>query len=156
MLGRLVGELACRYGPIFRTNLVGEDLVVSLDAELNAHVLKQEERGFQIWYPPSFMRVFGADNITAKLGVLHHHMRTLVLRLFGHQTVRSVLLHDVQRSARDELRSWLGRPDVEVRTATSRVSSSSLYISSFHSLFFATTIQYILITSIISVRYETT
>lgn len=121
MLGRLVGELACRYGPIFRTNLVGEDLVVSLDAELNAHVLKQEERGFQIWYPPSFMRVFGADNITAKLGVLHRHMRTLVLRLFGHQTVRSVLLHDVQRSARDELRSWLGRPDVEVRTATSRV-----------------------------------
>ncbi|AQK64225.1 cytochrome P450 87A3 [Zea mays] len=110
-----------RYGPIFRTNLVGEDLVVSLDAELNAHVLKQEERGFQIWYPPSFMRVFGADNITAKLGVLHHHMRTLVLRLFGHQTVRSVLLHDVQRSARDELRSWLGRPDVEVRTATSRM-----------------------------------
>ena len=69
------------------------------------------------------MRVFGADNITAKIGVLHRHMRTLVLRLFGHQSIRSVLLRDVQRSARDELRSWLGRPDVEVRTAISRVSS---------------------------------
>ncbi|OQU91336.1 hypothetical protein SORBI_3001G164100 [Sorghum bicolor] len=109
-----------RYGPIFRTSLVGEDLIVSLDAELNAHILKQEERGFQIWYPPSFMRVFGADNITSKIGVLHLHMRTLVLRLFGHQTIQSVLLHDVQRSARDELRSWLDRPDVEVRTAISR------------------------------------
>jgi len=110
-----------RYGPIFRTSLVGEDLIVSLDAELNAHILKQEERGFQIWYPPSFMRVFGADNITSKIGVLHLHMRTLVLRLFGHQTIQSVLLHDVQRSARDELRSWLDRPDVEVRTAISRM-----------------------------------
>ncbi|OQU91337.1 hypothetical protein SORBI_3001G164100 [Sorghum bicolor] len=109
------------YGPIFRTSLVGEDLIVSLDAELNAHILKQEERGFQIWYPPSFMRVFGADNITSKIGVLHLHMRTLVLRLFGHQTIQSVLLHDVQRSARDELRSWLDRPDVEVRTAISRM-----------------------------------
>ena len=96
---------------------------MSLDAELNAHILKQEERGFQIWYPPSFMRVFGADNITSKIGVLHRHMRTLVLRLFGHQSIRSVLLRDVQRSARDELRSWLGRRDVEVRTAISRVSS---------------------------------
>ncbi|XP_066335805.1 cytochrome P450 87A3-like [Miscanthus floridulus] len=110
-----------RYGPIFRTSLVGEDLIVSLDAELNAHILKQEERGFQIWYPPSFMRVFGADNITAKIGVLHRHMRTLVLRLFGHQSIRSVLLRDVQRSAHDELRSWLGRRDVEVRTAISRM-----------------------------------
>jgi cytochrome P450 family 26 subfamily A len=104
---------------------------VSLDAELNAHILKQEERGFQICHPPSFMRVFGADNITSKIGVLHRHMRTLVLRLFGHQSILSVLLRDVQRSARDELRSWLGRPDVEVRTATSRVSlllASASYI----------------------------
>ena len=122
---------SCRYGPIFRTNLVGEDLIVSLDAELNAHILKQEERGFQIWYPPSFMRVFGADLISKTIGVLHRHMRTLVLRLFGLQTTRSVLLHDVQRSARDELRSWLGRPGVEVRTATSRVSS--FVITSFNS-----------------------
>jgi len=119
----MLGLGVCRYGPIFRTSLVGEDLIVSLDAELNAHILKQEERGFQIWYPPSFMRVFGADSITSKIGVLHRHMRTLVLRLFGHQSIRSVLLRDVQRSARDELRSWLGRPDVEVRTAISRISS---------------------------------
>ncbi|WVZ82634.1 hypothetical protein U9M48_029879 [Paspalum notatum var. saurae] len=110
-----------RYGPIFRTSLAGEDLIVSLDAELNAHVLQQEERAFQIWYPPSFMRVFGADNIAAKLGQLHRHMRTLILRLFGPQGTRLVLLHDVQRSARDELRSWLHLPDVEVRTATSRM-----------------------------------
>ena len=126
----MLGLRVCRYGPIFRTSLVGEDLIVSLDAELNAHILKQEERGFQIWYPPSFMRVFGADNITSKIGVLHLHMRTLVLRLFGHQTIQSVLLHDVQRSARDELRSWLDRPDVEVRTAISRVSSLLIIASS--------------------------
>ncbi|CAN6323114.1 unnamed protein product [Urochloa humidicola] len=110
-----------RYGPIFRTSLVGEDLIVSLDPELNARVLQQEERAFQIWYPSSFMRVFGADNIITALGPLHRHMRALMLRLFGPESLRLVLLRDVHRSARAELQSWLGRPDVEVRAATSRM-----------------------------------
>ena len=113
--------LSCRFGPIFRTNIVGEDLIVSLDPELNARVLQQEERGFQIWYPSSFMRVLGANNMVSMLGPLHHHIRNLVLRLFGPEALRLVLLHDEQRSARDELSSRLDRPDVEVRTATSRV-----------------------------------
>ena len=94
---------------------------MSLDPELNARVLQEEERGFQIWYPSSFVRVLGANNIVSMLGPLHRHIRNLVLRLFGPEALRLVLLHDVQRSARDELSSWLDRPDVEVRTATSRV-----------------------------------
>ncbi|KAG0548298.1 hypothetical protein BDA96_01G155100 [Sorghum bicolor] len=110
-----------RFGPIFRTNIVGEDMIVSLDPELNARVLQQEERGFQIWYPSSFMRILGADNMVSMLGPLHRHIRNLVLRLFGPEALRLVLLRDVQRSARDELRSWLDRPEVEVRTATSRM-----------------------------------
>ena len=117
---------ACRFGPIFRTNIVGEDMIVSLDPELNARVLQQEERGFQIWYPSSFMRILGADNMVSMLGPLHRHIRNLVLRLFGPEALRLVLLRDVQRSARDELRSWLDRPEVEVRTATSRVIKSCM------------------------------
>jgi cytochrome P450 family 26 subfamily A len=102
--------------------------MVSLHPELNALVLQQEERGFQIWYPSSFMRVLGASNIVSALGPLHRHIRNLVLRLFGPEALRLVLLHDVQRSARDELRSWLDRPDVEVKTATSRVIYIYIYI----------------------------
>ncbi|WVZ59994.1 hypothetical protein U9M48_010071 [Paspalum notatum var. saurae] len=98
-----------RYGPIFRTSLVGNDLIVSLDPEFSAR------------YPPSLMRVFSTDNIITVLGPLHRHIRALVLRLFGPESLRLVLLRDVQRSARAELLSWLQRPDVEVRAATSRM-----------------------------------
>ncbi|KAL6637190.1 hypothetical protein ACP70R_024762 [Stipagrostis hirtigluma subsp. patula] len=112
-----------RYGPIFRTRLVGEELMVSLDPAFSALVLQQEERAFQMWYPSSFMRVFGADNIITALAPLHRRIRSLVLRLFGPETLRLVLLSDVQRAARAELRAWLGcLPDaVEVRAATSRM-----------------------------------
>jgi len=110
-----------RYGPVFRTSLVGDELIVSLDPDFSARVLQQEERAFQIWYPSSFMRILGADSVITALGPLHRHIRSLMLRLFGPESLRLVLLRDVQRRARAELRSWLGRPDVEVRTATSRM-----------------------------------
>uniref|UniRef100_A0A804M1P9 Uncharacterized protein n=1 Tax=Zea mays TaxID=4577 RepID=A0A804M1P9_MAIZE len=114
-----------RYGPIFRTSVVGEDLIVSLDPELSRRALQEEERAFQIWYPPSFLRVLGADSTVSALGPLHRHIRALVLRLFGPESLRLVLLRDVPRSARAELRSWLRRPGpgVEVRAATSRTDS---------------------------------
>ncbi|KAL6894532.1 hypothetical protein ACP4OV_008630 [Aristida adscensionis] len=113
-----------RYGPIFRTSLVGEEMVVSLEAAFSARVLQQEERAFQIWYPSPFMRVFGADNIITTLGPLQRRIRALVLRLFGPEPLRLLLLRDVHRAAQAELRAWVARSPaaVEVRAATSRYS----------------------------------
>ncbi|XP_048531142.1 cytochrome P450 87A3-like [Triticum urartu] len=84
-----------RYGPIFRTNLIGVDLIVSLDAELNNLVFQQDERLFENWWPESVMRIFGPENL------------------------RLVLLQDVQRTAQASLLSWLDLPSVELKEATS-------------------------------------
>jgi cytochrome P450 family 26 subfamily A len=72
--------------------LIGEDLIVSLDPELTNLVFQQEEKMFQIWYPESMMRIMGADCIIATLGSFHKHLRSLVLRLFGPENLRLVLL----------------------------------------------------------------
>ncbi|KAI4976978.1 hypothetical protein ZWY2020_050585 [Hordeum vulgare] len=108
-----------RYGPIFRTNLFNEDLIVSMDQELNNLVFQQEEKLFQIWYPESFMRILGADCIIATLGSFHKHMRSLVLKLLGPENLRLVLLHDVQKATRASLLSWLDLPSIELKEATS-------------------------------------
>ncbi|KAF7086671.1 hypothetical protein CFC21_089947 [Triticum aestivum] len=107
-----------RYGPIFRTSLFGEDLIVSMDKELNNLVFQREEKLFQIWYPESVMRIFGADSIISKLGSFHRHMRSLVLRLFGPENLRLVMLHDAQRTVQTSLLSWLNQPSVELKEAT--------------------------------------
>ncbi|XP_020168914.1 cytochrome P450 87A3-like [Aegilops tauschii subsp. strangulata] len=108
-----------RYGPIFRTNLFNQDLIVSMDQELNNLVFQQEEKLFQIWYPESFMRILGADCIIATLGSFHKHMRSLVLKLLGPENLRLVLLHDVQRATQASLLSWLDQPSIELKEATS-------------------------------------
>ncbi|KAF0910088.1 hypothetical protein E2562_001324 [Oryza meyeriana var. granulata] len=101
------------------TNIVGQDLIVSLDRELNNFVFQQEERLFQIWYPDSFMRIIGADSIITTLGSSHKHLRNLVLRLFGPENLRLSMLQEVQKTAHASLLSWLDRPCIEVKEAVS-------------------------------------
>ncbi|EMS54525.1 Cytochrome P450 87A3 [Triticum urartu] len=90
-----------------------------MDPELNNLVFQNEEKLFQIWYPESIMRIMGADCIIATLGTFHKHLRTLVLRLFGPENLRLVLLHEVQQTAQATLLSWLDHPSIEVKEATS-------------------------------------
>ncbi|KAG8097715.1 hypothetical protein GUJ93_ZPchr0013g36457 [Zizania palustris] len=111
-----------RYGPVFRTNLlVGEDLIVSLDPELNNFVFQQEERLFQIWYPDSFIRIIGADSIITTHGSSHKHIRNLVLRLFGPENLRRAIIQDVQKTAQASLLSWLDHPTIELKEAISNM-----------------------------------
>uniref|UniRef100_A0A0D3FM05 Cytochrome P450 n=2 Tax=Oryza TaxID=4527 RepID=A0A0D3FM05_9ORYZ len=108
-----------RYGPIFRTNIIAQDMIVSLDPELNNLVFQQEERLFQCWYPNSFMRVFGADSIITTFGSSHRHVRNLVLRLFGPENLRRAMLQEMQKTAQASLLSWLDRPSIEVKEEVS-------------------------------------
>uniref|UniRef100_I1PE13 Cytochrome P450 n=1 Tax=Oryza glaberrima TaxID=4538 RepID=I1PE13_ORYGL len=108
-----------RYGPVFRTNMVGQDLIVCLDPEVNSFVFQQEERLFQCWYPDSFMRIIGADNIITTLGSSHKYIRNLILRLFGPENLRRAMLQDVHRTAQASLLSWLDRPSIELKDAVS-------------------------------------
>ncbi|KQJ86358.1 hypothetical protein BRADI_4g04931v3 [Brachypodium distachyon] len=108
-----------RYGPIFTTNLIHEDLVVSLDSELNNLVFQQDEKLFENWWPESVMRIIGAESIIPTMGSFHKHAKTLILRLFGPENLRQVLLHDVQRTAHASLLSWLNQPSIELKEATS-------------------------------------
>uniref|UniRef100_J3LRB3 Cytochrome P450 n=1 Tax=Oryza brachyantha TaxID=4533 RepID=J3LRB3_ORYBR len=108
-----------RYGPVFRTNIVGEDLIVSLDPEVNNFVFQQEGRLFQLWYPYSVMRIFGIPTIATTLGPLHRLMRSLVLRFLGPEALRQSVLHEVQKTAEAALLSWLDQPSIECKEALS-------------------------------------
>ncbi|TVU25238.1 hypothetical protein EJB05_27727, partial [Eragrostis curvula] len=108
-----------RYGPIFKTNLVGKDLIVSLDPELNIYAFQQEEKAFEIWYPDSFMRILGDDNIITSTASLHKHIRNMILRLFGPENLRLFLLHDVQSAVDKSLGSWVDRQSIELKATVS-------------------------------------
>ncbi|WVZ49261.1 hypothetical protein U9M48_000635 [Paspalum notatum var. saurae] len=114
-----------RYGPIFKTNLVGKDQIVSFDTELNNYVIQQDEKAFQIWYPESFMRILGDNNIVSTSGSLHKYMRNMVLRVFGPEKLRLLLLQDVHSAVNMSLASWAGKQSIELKTASANVQKHS-------------------------------
>ncbi|KAL6883484.1 hypothetical protein ACP4OV_010898 [Aristida adscensionis] len=113
-----------RYGPIFKTKLAGKYVIVSLDPELNNYVFQQEEKAFQICYPDSIMRIMGDENIIRSSGSLHKHSRNLILRVFGPENLRLVVLHDAQKVVERRLSSWLDKPSIELKAAMSRMTFS--------------------------------
>ncbi|KAG8061746.1 hypothetical protein GUJ93_ZPchr0003g17952 [Zizania palustris] len=87
--------------------------------ELNKFIFHQEERFFQMWYPESFMRIIGADNMITMPGSSHKHLRNLVLRLFGPENLRRDMIQEVQKTAQSSLLLWLDRPNIELKEAVS-------------------------------------
>uniref|UniRef100_A0A151UFH8 Cytochrome P450 87A3 n=1 Tax=Cajanus cajan TaxID=3821 RepID=A0A151UFH8_CAJCA len=68
-----------RYGPIFKTNLVGRPVVVSTDPDHNYFIFQQEGQVFQSWYPETFTEIFGRQNVGSLHGFMYKYLKNMVL-----------------------------------------------------------------------------
>ncbi|PUZ77027.1 hypothetical protein GQ55_1G338100 [Panicum hallii var. hallii] len=114
-----VKERLNRYGNIFKTSIVGRSVVVSADPDLNYYVFQQEGKLFESWYPDTFTEIFGRDNVGSLHGFMYKYLKTLVLRLYGQENLRAVLLADTDGACRASLASWASHPSVELKDAIS-------------------------------------
>ncbi|XP_006647678.2 cytochrome P450 87A3-like [Oryza brachyantha] len=114
-----VKERINRYGSIFKTSVVGRPVVVTADPELNYYVFQQEGKLFESWYPDTFTEIFGRDNVGSLHGFMYKYLKSLVLRLYGQENLRAVLLDETDRAFRVSLASWAARPSVELKDSIS-------------------------------------
>ncbi|CAN6280417.1 unnamed protein product [Urochloa humidicola] len=114
-----VKERLGRYGNIFKTSIVGRSVVVSADPDLNYYVFQQEGKLFESWYPDTFTEIFGRDNVGSLHGFMYKYLKTLVLRLYGQENLRAVLLAETDHACRASLASWASLPSVELKDAIS-------------------------------------
>ncbi|PAN35694.1 hypothetical protein PAHAL_6G227500 [Panicum hallii] len=104
-----------RYGPVFKTNLVGQPLVVSLDPEFNRFIFQQEGKLFRSWYPETANNIFGKKSITTYSGTVHKFMRSFSSKLFGAESLKEVLIGELEDAMRQGFASWAARPSIEVK-----------------------------------------
>lgn len=118
-----------RYGPIFKTSLVGHAVVVSADEELNHMVFQQEGQLFQSWYPDSFVEILGRDNVGEQQGAMFRYLKNMVLRYFGPESLREpTMLRDVEHAVASSLCTWSTLPAVELKEAVSTVRQRSIIL----------------------------
>jgi hypothetical protein len=112
----------CRYGPLFKTNLVGQPLVVSMDAEVNRFIFQQEGKLFRSWYPDTTNIIFGKESLASCDGSLHKFVRSFAARLFGVDSLRDVLLAEMEHNVARSFAAWAAEPaGIEVKDAVSTV-----------------------------------
>ena len=106
-----------RYGPVFKTSLLGQPAVISTDAEANRFILQQEGTMFRLGYPRALTKIFGEKSIEAFHGTIHKFIRRCAYMLFGLQTLKETLLPEMEAAV------WAAMPSVDVRGGAPDVSA---------------------------------
>ncbi|KAK6158109.1 hypothetical protein DH2020_005423 [Rehmannia glutinosa] len=109
-----------RYGPIFKTSLVGRPIIVSTDADLNYFIFQQEGQSFQSWYPDTFTEIFGRQNVGSLHGFMYKYLKNMVLNLFGPESLKK-MLPEVEQASNRNLRRWSTHGIVDVKESTAQM-----------------------------------
>ncbi|WMV40574.1 hypothetical protein MTR67_033959 [Solanum verrucosum] len=115
-----VKERMQRYGPIFRTSLVGYPIIVSTDPYFNYFIFQQEGQLFQSWYPHTFEEIFGRQNVGSLHGFIYKYLKNMGLNLFGPESLKN-MLPEVEKTTNNNLNRWSRQKSVEMKEATTKM-----------------------------------
>ncbi|KAM1795026.1 hypothetical protein ACFX11_035434 [Malus domestica] len=113
-----------RYGPIFRTSLVGKPVLVLAGPEFNKYVVQQEGRMVDQWYLDTLSKIFlqEGESRTNKIGVVHKYIRSIFLNHFGTECIKEKLLPQIEETINKHLCAWSSQKSDEVKNASSVVN----------------------------------
>ncbi|KAK4747965.1 hypothetical protein SAY87_014551 [Trapa incisa] len=121
---------AKRYGPIFKTHILGCPCVMISSPEAAKFVLVTKSHLFKPTFPASKERMLGKQAIFFNQGPYHSKLRKLVLRAFMPDSIRSNV-SDVESLAVDSLKSMEGRSIdntfLELKTYSFNVALLSIF-----------------------------
>ncbi|KAL6658230.1 hypothetical protein ACP70R_003816 [Stipagrostis hirtigluma subsp. patula] len=110
-----------RYGPVFKTNLLGQPLVVSTDPELDRFIFQQEGKLFRFWFPEAGNNMFGKEFITTHSDEAHKFIRSVASKLFGPENLKQVLIGELEDVMRRNFTAWAAKPSIEVKDSVSEM-----------------------------------
>ncbi|CAH8361759.1 unnamed protein product [Eruca vesicaria subsp. sativa] len=106
-----------RYGPLFRTNILGSNLIFSTDPEVNFEIFRQENKSFVFSILESSNTVFGKDNLFLEHGNIHRQIKQITLHLLGSDGLKRRIIDDMDKATREHLRSKASEGTYDVKDA---------------------------------------
>ncbi|XP_057962993.1 cytochrome P450 85A-like [Malania oleifera] len=106
-----------RYGSFFKTHILGSPTIISMDPDVNRHILLSEGKGLVPGYPKSMVDIIGNSNIAAVHGSAHKNIRGSLLSLIGPGLIKDRLLPNINKVVRSHLDCWDGKTiDMQEKT----------------------------------------
>ncbi|KAL4273205.1 hypothetical protein GQ457_13G004000 [Hibiscus cannabinus] len=113
-----LNERLKRYGPLFKTSIAGQPVVVSSDADFNYYVLQQDGKLVDFYLMDSFSQLVHNDNMNNLGGFFHKYLRRSILSHFGQEPLKRKLLSEFEVVINHELHEWTNLPEVDVKRHT--------------------------------------
>ncbi|KAJ6948493.1 cytochrome P450 87A3-like [Populus alba x Populus x berolinensis] len=110
-----------KYGPIFKTSLVGRPIIVSTDYEMNKYILQHEGTLVELWYLDSFAKFFALEGETRvnAIGTVHKYLRSITLNHFGVESLKESLLPKIEDMLHTNFAKWASQGPVDVKQVIS-------------------------------------
>ncbi|CAN8320313.1 unnamed protein product [Cochlearia groenlandica] len=115
-----------RYGPMFRTNILGVNTMVSTEADVNMEILRQENESFVFSYPGGLAKSLGKYSLFFKTGNIHKHIKQISLHLLGSNNLKHKILKDMDRATREHLSFKASQGRLDVRETVSSLITAYL------------------------------
>lgn len=98
--------LTCRYGKVFRTNILGKPIIVSTDPDVNKAVLQNHGNVFIPSYPKSVTELLGKSSILQTNGPLQKRLHSLIGGYFRSPQFKSRIAREIEDYVKVSLSTW--------------------------------------------------
>ncbi|KAL5792484.1 hypothetical protein ACOSP7_001078 [Xanthoceras sorbifolium] len=104
-----------RYGPMFKTSLFAQKMVVSTDPDINYKLFQQENQNLLFWFSGSFTKMIGEEKLLAGHGSIHKYVKNLLLHFVGAENLKAKLLPEMDIATQRRLQIWARHGSVDVK-----------------------------------------
>ncbi|XVF33397.1 hypothetical protein REPUB_Repub17cG0165100 [Reevesia pubescens] len=110
-----------RYGPIFRTCLGGQKVVMVTDPEFISSILKQEIMPPIQWYTQWNVKVTGEDQFVLS-AAFHKYLRSFFMHQLSHESLMTPeSVRQIDQATRTHLNCWATQGTIDARQAATKM-----------------------------------
>ncbi|CAJ2646489.1 unnamed protein product [Trifolium pratense] len=94
------------YGNVFKSNILGSNIIVSTDSEVNKVILQNQGNTFVPAYPKSIRELMGEHSILELNGNMHKKLHSLILVFLKSPQFKAQITRDIEQTVKQCLASW--------------------------------------------------
>lgn len=120
----------CSYGDVFKTNILGSNLIISTDPEVNKVILHNQKNIFTPAYPKSIKELMGEHSILQLNGNKHKKLHSIIAVFLKSPQFKARITTDIEHSVKQCLASWTNKT-IYIQDEVKKVCLSHTPIKAF-------------------------
>ncbi|XP_014520536.1 3-epi-6-deoxocathasterone 23-monooxygenase [Vigna radiata var. radiata] len=110
------------YGNVFKTCILGSNVIISTDPDVNKVVLQNHQGNFVPAYPKSIRELMGEQSILKMNGTMHKKVHTLIAGFLRSPQLKARITRDIEHTVKQCLASWTSHQTIYVQDQVKRIT----------------------------------